>query len=39
MLGTVVVWLAAARDKRGLMMLGAFLLLVVFAVLAWNLAP
>jgi type II secretory pathway component PulM len=34
-----VVWLAAARDKRSLMMLGAFLLLVVLGVLAWNLSP
>lgn len=39
MLSTVVLWMAMARDKRGLMMVGVFLLLVVLAVIAWNLAP
>jgi len=39
MLGTIVLWMAVARDKRGLMMVGAFMLLVVLAVIAWNLAP
>ena len=39
MLSTVVLWMALARDKRGLMMAAAFLLLVVLAVIAWNLAP
>ena len=39
MLGTVVVWLAMARDKRGLIVVGVFLLLVVVAVLVWNLIP
>lgn len=39
MLSTVVLWMALARDKRGLMMVAAFLLLVVLAVIAWNLAP
>lgn len=39
MLSTFVVWLAVARDTRGLMAVGVFLLIVVLAVLAWNLAP
>ena len=39
MLGTVVLWMAMARDKRGLMMVGAFALFVVLAVVAWNLIP
>jgi len=37
--GEVGVWLALRRDKAGLMMLGAFLLLVVLAVLVWTLFP
>ena len=37
MLNTVIVWLA--RDKCGLMMIGAFLLFVALGVLAWNLFP
>jgi hypothetical protein len=39
MLSDVMVWFAVARDERGPLMLGAFLLLVVLAVLAWNLIP
>ena len=39
MLGEVGVWLALRRDKGGLMMLGAFLLFVVLAVVVWNLIP
>lgn len=39
MLSNVVLWMVMARDKRGLMIGGAFLLLVVLAVIAWNLAP
>ena len=39
MLGNVMVWLALQRDKRGLMVVGVFLLLVFLAVLAWNLSP
>ena len=39
MLSTVVVWMAMARDKRGLMTVGIFLLFVALAVIAWNLAP
>lgn len=38
MLSTVVVWLAVARDKRGLMRLGVFLLVVVLGVIAWNIS-
>ena len=39
MLSEVMVWFAATRDKRGPLMLGAFLLLVVLSVLAWNILP
>lgn len=39
MLGTVAVWLALARDKRDVLMLGAFLLLTGLATLVWNLVP
>ena len=39
MLSTVVLWMALARDKRGLMMFAVFLLFVVLAVIAWNLVP
>ena len=39
MLSRVVVWMAMARDKRGLVIVGVFLLFVVVAVIAWNLAP
>ena len=39
MLGTVAVWLALARDKRDVRMLGAFLLLTGLATLVWNLVP
>jgi hypothetical protein len=46
MLGTVILWLTAAaaigllarlRGRRGLILLGIFLLLVFLSVLAWNL--
>jgi len=36
MLGTVAVWLALARDKRDVLMLGAFLLFTALATLVWN---
>ena len=39
MLGTVVVWLALARDKRDLLMLGAFLLFTALATVIWNIIP
>lgn len=39
MLSTVVLWTILTRDKRGLIIVAAFLLLVAFAVLAWNIAP
>ena len=39
MLGTVALWMAMARDTRGLVMVGVFVLLIVLAVIAWNLAP
>jgi type II secretory pathway component PulM len=39
MLGTVAVWLVSARDKRDVLMLGAFLLLTGLAALVWNLVP
>lgn len=39
MLSTAVLWMAMSRDKRGLTIVGIFLLLVVLAVIAWNLAP
>lgn len=37
MLGTVAAWLVIARDKRGLLMLGALLLFIALATLTWNL--
>ena len=39
MLGTVTVWLALARDKRDVKMLGAFLLFTALATLIWNMVP
>jgi hypothetical protein len=39
MLGTVAVWLDLARDKRDVLMLGAFLLLTALATLIWNIIP
>jgi hypothetical protein len=39
MLGTVAVWLVMAREKRGLLMLGALLLFMALATLSWNLIP
>jgi type II secretory pathway component PulM len=39
MLSEVLVWFAATRDKHGLLLLGVFLLLVVLAVLVWNIIP
>lgn len=39
MLGTVAVWRVMARDKRGLLMLGALLLFMALATLTWNLIP
>ena len=39
MLSEVMVWFAATRDKRGPQMLKVFLLLVVLAVLIWNVIP
>ena len=39
MLSEIGVWLALRRDKNGLAILGAFLLLMVLAVLIWNLIP
>ena len=39
MLGTVAVWLVLARDKRDLLMLGAFLLFTALATLIWNIIP
>jgi hypothetical protein len=38
-LSEVIVWFAATRDKRGPQMLKVFLLLVVLAVLIWNIIP
>jgi hypothetical protein len=39
MLGTVAVWLALARDKRDLLMLGTFLLFTTLATVIWNIVP
>ena len=39
MLSEVMVWFAATRDKRGPQMLGVFLVIVVLAVLVWNIIP
>jgi hypothetical protein len=39
MLGTVAVWLALARDKRDVLMLGAFLLFTALATVIWNILP
>ena len=39
MLSEIAVWFAATQDKRGPAILGAFLLLVVFAVIVWNILP
>jgi hypothetical protein len=39
MLGTVAVWLALARDKRDVLMLGAFLLFTALATVIWNIIP
>ena len=38
-LSEVMVWFAATRDKRGPQMLKVFLLLVLLAVLIWNVIP
>lgn len=38
MLSTAVL-LTMSRDKRGLTIVGIFLVLVVLAVIAWNLVP
>ena len=39
MLSNVIVWFAIAKDKRGLKVVGAVLLLVALGVIAWNLLP
>jgi hypothetical protein len=39
MLGTVAVSLALARDKRDVLMLGAFVLFTALATLIWNILP
>ena len=39
MLGTAAVWLALARDKRDVWMLGAFLLFTSLATVIWNILP
>lgn len=39
MLGPVAVWIVSARDKRELLMFGAFLLLTGLATLIWSIAP
>jgi hypothetical protein len=39
MLAPVAVWIVLARDKRELLMFGAFLLLTGLATLIWNLVP
>lgn len=39
MLGTAAVWLALARDKRDVLMLGAFLLFTALATVIWNIIP
>ena len=39
MLGTIAVWLAFARNKRDVLMLGTFLLVTVLATLVWNVIP
>ena len=39
MLGTIAVWLALARTKRDMLMLGAFLLFTVLATFIWNILP
>ncbi len=39
MLSTAGLWLALGRDKRGRMILGSLLGLIVLAVLVWNLIP
>jgi hypothetical protein len=39
MVSEVLVWFAATREKHGPLMLGAFLLLVMLAVLVWNIIP
>ena len=38
MLGTALL-MAMSRDKRGLLIAGIFLLVLVLATIAWNLAP
>lgn len=39
MLGSVAIWFALTRDKRGLQTVGVLFLLVILATLVWNLVP
>jgi hypothetical protein len=39
MLANVAVWLVLARDKRGLLMFGTFLLFTALATVIWNIVP
>lgn len=39
MLGAVALWLALARNKREVLMLGAFLLFTAVATVVWNIIP
>ena len=39
MLGTMIVWRALAGDKPGPRLLGAAVLAIVVATVAWNLIP
>lgn len=39
MVGNLAVWFTMARDKRGLLMLGALLVFMALATLTWNLIP
>jgi hypothetical protein len=39
MLTTVALWMAMARDRRGLVIVGVLVLVAVLAVIAWNVAP